>query len=73
MLNLISILFGGVSLILVALAFLPFLGWANWLILPLPVIGALVGFAARGTLGRNLNIAALVIGIIRLSLGGGIF
>ena len=73
MLNLISILFGGVSLILVALAFLPFLGWANWLILPLPVIGALVGVFSRGTLGRNLNLAALLIGIVRLSLGGGLF
>lgn len=73
MLNLISILFGGVSLILVALAFLPFLGWANWLILPLPVIGALIGFFSGRTLGRNLNLAALVIGIVRLSLGGGIF
>jgi len=73
MLNLISTLIGGVSLLLVALAFLPLLGWANWLILPLPVIGALIGFVARGTLGRNLNLAALLIGIVRLSLGGGIF
>ena len=73
MLNLISILFGGVSLVLVALAFLPFLGWANWLILPLPVIGATIGAFYGGTLGRNLNLAALVIGIVRLSLGGGIF
>ena len=73
MLNLISIVFGGVSLILVALAFLPLLGWANWLILPLPILGALIGVFSRGSLGRNLNLAALVIGIVRLSLGGGIF
>jgi hypothetical protein len=73
MLNLISIVFGGVSLILVALAFLPLLGWANWLILPLPILGALIGMVSRGKLGRNLNLAAYMIGIVRLSLGGGVF
>ena len=37
MLNIVSLLIGLVSLVLVAIAFFPLLGWANWLILPLPI------------------------------------
>lgn len=72
MLNLVSLIIGFVALILAAVAFLPLLGWANWLIIPLAVIGAGIGMAGDGKAGRNLNIAVIVIGIIRLSIGGGI-
>jgi hypothetical protein len=48
------------------------LGWANWLIIPLAVIGAGVGMASRSTTGRNLNLFVIVVGIVRLMLGGGI-
>ena len=59
---------GGIALI----AFLPLLGWANWLIIPLAIIGAVVGMASRSTAGRNLNLFVIVVGVIRLMLGGGI-
>ena len=72
MLNLVSILIGAVSLILAAVAFLPLLGWANWLILPLAVIGAGVGQMSGSKAGRNLNLIVIVIGVLRLMLGGGI-
>ena len=36
------------------------------------VIGAGIGMAGTGKSGRNLNIAVIIIGIIRLSIGGGI-
>ncbi len=72
MLNIVSLVIGFVALILAAVAFLPLLGWANWLIIPLAVIGAGVGAAAQGNAGRNLNLAVIVIGILRLMLGGGI-
>ncbi|HXG99304.1 MAG TPA: hypothetical protein VNI79_02680 [Sphingomicrobium sp.] len=73
MLNIVSIIIGLVALVLTAVAFLPLLGWANWLILPLAVIGAGVGAAAAGNTGRNLNLVVIVIGILRLMIGGGIF
>ncbi len=38
--NLVSLVIGVVALVLAAVAFLPLLGWANWFILPLAVIGA---------------------------------
>ena len=72
MLNLASLIIGFIGLICALVAFLPLLGWANWLISPLAIIGAGVGMISRGTAGRNLNLFVIVIGIVRLMLGGGI-
>jgi len=72
MFNLTSIIIGFVALILAIVAFLPLLGWANWLIIPLAIIGAGIGMLSRGTAGRNLNLLVIVIGIVRLIIGGGI-
>jgi hypothetical protein len=73
MFNLISIGIGLVALVPVLFALLPLLGWANWFILPLPVIGLAIGSLSRGNAGRNLNLAVLVVAILRLMLGHGIF
>jgi len=73
MLNIISILIGLVALVFAVPAFLPLLGWANWLIIPVAVIGAALGMAGRGTAGRNLNLFVIVVAIVRLMLGGGFF
>jgi hypothetical protein len=73
MFNLVSLIIGFVALVCAIVAFIPFLGWANWLIVPLAIIGAVIGMISRGTAGRNLNIFVIVIGVIRLMLGGGIF
>jgi hypothetical protein len=73
MFNITSLIIGFVALICAMVAFLPLLGWLNWLIIPLAIIGAGIGVIARGTAGRNLNLLVILIGAIRLSLGGGIF
>ena len=57
---------------LVAIAFLPVLGIANWIIIPIAVIGAGIGALSRSNLGRNLNLFVIVIGVVRLIIGGGI-
>ena len=72
MFNIASLIIGLVALICAIVAFLPLLGWANWLIIPLAIIGAVIGMVSRGTAGRNLNLFVIVIGIVRLMLGGGI-
>ncbi len=72
MFNLVSLIIGLVALLLAALAFLPLLGWANWLIIPLALIGAGIGTLSAGKAGRNLNLFVIVVAIIRLSIGGGI-
>ncbi len=72
MLNIISILFGLVSLVIVIPATIPLLGWANWFALPLIVIGIIIGQMSSSNSGRNFNLIVLLIAAVRLSLGGGI-
>ena len=71
MFNLASLIIGIIALILAVIAFIPLLGWANWFIIPLAIIGAVVGMISRSNGGRNLNLFVIVIGIVRLMLGGG--
>lgn len=71
MLNIVSILIGLVALLLAIPAFIPLLGWANWVVVPIAVIGLAVGVMSKSTAGRNLNIVVIIIGIVRLSMGGG--
>ena len=72
MFNLVSLIIGAVALVMALVAFLPLLGWANWLIIPLAVVGAAIGMVSRGSAGRNLNLLVIVVGVVRLMLGGGI-
>jgi hypothetical protein len=71
MLNIVSLIIGAAALVFAIVAFIPFLGWANWLIIPLAIIGAVVGMLSASNTGRNLNLFVIVIGIVRLMLGGG--
>ena len=72
MLNLVSLIIGAVALVCVAVAFIPLLGLLNWFIIPLAVIGAGIGAVSNSTSGRNLNLVVILIGVVRLMLGGGI-
>ena len=72
MFNIASLIIGFVALVLAVIAFFPLLGWAYWLIIPLALIGAGVGMISRSTAGRNLNLFVVVVGVIRLMLGGGL-
>lgn len=72
MFNLVSLIIGFVALLCAVVAFIPLLGWLNWLIIPLAIIGAGVGLVSRGTAGRNLNLFVIVVATIRLSIGGGL-
>jgi len=72
MLNIVSLIIGLVALVCAAVAFIPLLGWANWVIIPLAVVGAGIGAMSSSNMGRNLNLFVIVVGIVRLMLGGGI-
>ena len=72
MLNVVSLIIGLAALVFAVIAFISLLGWANWLIIPLAIIGAVVGMLSASNTGRNLNLFVIVIGIVRLMLGGGI-
>jgi len=72
MLNIVSLIIGLVAFLFALVAFIPLLGWANWLIIPLAIVGAVVGAIGPAKTGRNLNLIVIVVGVLRLMLGGGI-
>ncbi len=72
MFNILSLGIGAVALVLTLIAFLPFLGWANWFIIPLSVVGLVFGALSRSTSGRTLNLILVAVGVVRLMLGHGI-
>lgn len=73
MLNAFAYLVGLVSLLIVIPAQIPLLGWANWLALPLIVVGIVIGALSSKDGGRNFCLVVLLIAGVRLMLGGGIF
>ncbi len=72
MLNIVSILIGLVALLLAIPSAIPFLGWGNWVVLPIAVLGAGIGALSRSNHGRNFCLVVLVVAVLRLMLGGGI-
>ncbi|MCP4617999.1 MAG: hypothetical protein GY844_16390 [Bradyrhizobium sp.] len=73
MLNLLSILVGIIALPLMLIALIPLLGWLNYMVIPVAVIGIALGALSDSNAGRNLNIVVAIVGIVRLWLGGFIF
>jgi hypothetical protein len=72
MLNVVSILIGLLSLVIVIPSQIPLLGWGNWLALPLIVVGVVVGALSRSNGGRNFCLIVFAIAVVRLILGGGV-
>lgn len=72
MFNIVSLVIGVVALLLAVVGFVPLLGWMNWFIIPLAIIGAGIGVVSKSTSGRNLNLFVILVGVVRLSIGGGI-
>jgi hypothetical protein len=72
MFNLISLIVGVIALLLAVIGFVPLLGWLNWFIIPIAIIGAGLGVISKSTSGRNLNLFVIVVALVRLSIGGGI-
>jgi hypothetical protein len=73
MLNLISFALGIASLIIVIPAQIPLLGWANWVALPVIVLGIVAGALSSKNSGRDFCLVVLLIAGVRLMLGGGLF
>lgn len=72
MLNILSILIGIVALILAIPSTIPLLGWGNWIVLPIAVIGIGLGALSRSNHGRNFCLVVFGVAVIRLMLGGGV-
>ncbi len=71
MLNLLSLLVGVVAGVIAFFGLIPFIGWANWFVLPIAGLGLLMGLISRRREGAILNIVVIAVALVRLSLGGG--
>ncbi|KRG75628.1 membrane protein [Stenotrophomonas ginsengisoli] len=77
----ISLVWGIVALLWMLLAFIPLLGWGNWFMIPFAAVGAIIAAIGllftrsenrgRARTGLILNGIAIVVGVVRLGLGGG--
>lgn len=70
--NLISVLIGLLALLGALVGFVPLLGWLNWLVIPVAVVGLVLGLLARERSGRNVNAVVLALAVVRLAIGGGL-
>ncbi len=73
MFNLVSIGIGAFAMLGAFVAFVPLLGWLNWFVIPFAAVGLAFGAVSDGRAGRNLNIVVIVVAVLRLMIGGGIF
>lgn len=72
MLNVLSILTGLLSLVIVIPSQIPLLGWGNWFALPVVVVGIVLGALSSKNTGRNFCLVVFAIAVVRLMLGGGV-
>ena len=80
--GLISLLWGIFAMLWMVLALIPLLGWGNWFLIPFAAIGAIIaaiGIAVtspekrgRAKTGLALNGIVIIVGILRLTIGGGV-
>ncbi|MES2989474.1 MAG: hypothetical protein V4808_16385 [Pseudomonadota bacterium] len=70
MLNVLSLLVGVITLPVMLIALIPLLGWLNYLVIPMAIVGVALGAASESNAGRNLNLVVGVIGLVRLWFGG---
>ena len=73
--NVVAIIFGILAIIVIVVpAILPVVGAVfAWIGGGVAVIGVVFGLLSDRTNGRNVSIFALVLAVLRLAIGGGIF
>ena len=70
--RILGTLWGIISLIIMLVAFLPLLGWLNWVSIPIAVLGLIFSSIVNSRNGKTMCIVAIIAGLLRLMLGGGI-
>lgn len=70
--NIISALIGLVALPVALVGLVPFFGLANYLAIPIAVVGTAIGMLSGHKTGRNFNVFVLIVAVVRLFLGGGL-
>lgn len=72
MLNVLSLIIGLITGVVAVFGLIPFLGWANWFVIPVAGLGLVLGLISDRKEGQILNLVVIAIALVRLSIGGGI-
>ena len=72
MLNILSLLIGVASGAIALFGLIPFVGWANWFVIPIAGLGLLLGLISSRSEGQILNLVVLAVALVRLLIGGGL-
>lgn len=64
--------FGILSMIGMLLGMVPFLGWLNWFNIPLAIVGLVISIIGKSNGGMIICGLAVLFGMLRLLMGGGI-
>lgn len=72
MINFVTRAWGIVVLLLALICLLPMLGWSNWFVIVLAIIGIIGSAFTEKRNGMILNIIALILALFRLIIGGGV-
>jgi hypothetical protein len=70
--NILSIILGLLAAVFMFVGFIPLLGWLNWGALFVAAVGAIFGALSRQKAGLTICVVVIVIGGLRLFIGGGI-
>ncbi len=70
--KIIGLILGILAALGMLLAFIPLLGWLNWINIPFAIVGLIFSVISKSKGGTILCIVAVIFGMIRLALGGGI-
>ncbi len=70
--RILGTLWGIISLIIMLVAFIPLLGWLNWISIPIATLGLIFSSIVNSRNGKTMCIVAIIFGILRLMFGGGI-
>jgi thiamine transporter ThiT len=68
----IGLILGIMAALGMLLAFIPLLGWLNWVNIPFAMVGFIISALGKSRPGLLLSGAAILFGLLRLMLGGGI-
>lgn len=72
MLNILSLIIGLITGVVAVFGLIPFLGWANWFVIPVAGLGLVLGLISDRKEGQILNLVVIAVALVRLSIGGGI-
>ncbi len=68
----VGLILGVLAALGMLLGFIPLLGWFNWVNIPFAILGLIISAIGKSNEGMVLCGIAVLVGLFRLVLGGGI-